>query len=267
MKRRVGRETVDPSCEIVPRVVVKKERPAPFVKKDIEHVVGKSSKYLKEVTIPYYRKKIENLNYQIKLLRERRDEIKASKKQMIFNAVRRRDNINLIRRRKAYKVTQEKIIKKANEIYTEKIKSFRLNGTNYMDGISTFPAIGQWCAKNEIELNTFSIFILMNHYEWFTLKDAVFFGFTERVARRHVKKLEELQWAYQIHNVKTIFSTTTLGKKKFEEFKSYQSKMLKVLVENLDKKESTDDNMVFKTRTRKFTPKPEPNGDQQKNKK
>jgi len=228
-------EEKDESLEIVRRPVIKPPRPAPFVKKTKVTMKGKSIKFIKEVIVPGMQRKILNLEAEVKVLKAKVRNTKESNKERIKKAVWHTRYIMGKLRRKAYGVSQKKIRKKAEELYYDKVKIIRMHVSEYMDGISAFPIIMQWCKENEFDYRIFCIFILMNHYEWFTYEDARFYGYDTPETRIQIRKLLAAGLVEKIRGKKMSFIVNVKGKELIENFTKYYRQRINTMFIEFDK--------------------------------
>lgn len=175
---------------------------------------------------------------QTKIAKKSRDVAKETKKKHIKSAVARVTKCKNWRIRDAYR----KVRRFANEKVALKLKRYTLTNNDYLASISSFPIITQWCKNSNVPFTTFSIFILLNHYEWFTSNDGVFFGYKKQFTTLHLKKLVALDLAHYKRGNITLYVASPLGKQTFVDFKKYHDEKLKELMVNFDKSVNPDTN-------------------------
>lgn len=221
--------------EIVPRTV-KKIVVVPFQKKDIGTVRGKSSKYLREVTIPTLQAKISDLKTEIKKARATRDSVKASKKAAIKKATGRVSWRLYKRKQSEYGKAYNRAFERFQQHYLNKTKKIQINRSNYIDGVTIMPIMIQWCNENNFQLLPFNLLVILNHYKWFNISDGVFFGYSKYSITSGLKTLVKLGLVEKIiaHRKLTYFPTKE-GRNKFISFKSYFKKKTTELFDRLDK--------------------------------
>lgn len=243
----------DPDIQIVP----KRER-----KKVYRPTIDRIEKGLKK-TIANLRGTISNKNTVVRQARRQRDKAKENKKahtkRAVYNRVARE---RFMAKRYIAKMWDRKW-EFANTIMKNRVKKIVLNNSKYLDGISSFPIIYSWCKEHKIDPATFGIFVLINHYEWFTSADGIFFGHSKLVTTRHLKKLVLIGLVDEISNKRKAYVSSTLGKKTFREFKKYHDNRMEELMKAFsDAFKGKEDALDFK-KYRKIV-KPEQNGNQQK---
>lgn len=245
--KRMGRppkprlEWNDPDLQIVPREKVKRvsvKRALEIEKRQntqIRKLTGKVKDEKKASA-----KKSERLaksKAKYKELQEKKKLVRQEELTNIIFAYRRRSQWAIGKARKQVKAI-------ANQMVTEKLKSVVINQSRYIDGIISFPIITAFCKENNIQFTTFSIFVLLNNYEWFMPFDGLFFGHSITTTRNHLKILVELELASEIisKNRRRTYVCTPLGRKTFEDFKKFHDKRLKDMMDDYDKSFSAEGN-------------------------
>lgn len=221
------------NLEIVKRKVVKPER-EPFKKTAIGSVKGKSSKYLTDVIIPYYQRQISNLKRDLKLEKAKKKKIALQNKGTIKNI----RNASWREKKKMYAITNQKLNERARLFYFDKIKAFRLNSCNYIDGAIAFPILKQWGLENNFNHNYLSLFIIVSCHNWFLIKDADYFGHTRSHTYRVLGLLKEsglLSTFKSGHS--NAYVLTIEGEKILRKFLRYYTLKTRKLFRELDKKE------------------------------
>lgn len=220
------------------------------------------------------KRRMDILNNKVKqylrlktIAEESRDKAKATKKRAVNNAVERMKNFKDYKIRKIRNKKYGNSVKIANMKLEQKLKRYMLYHSDTLASVSAFPIITKWCQQEKVKFDTFSIFILINHYEWFTHKDGLFFGYSEDVTRTHCLKLSKLGLAQRISQRPAVYTSSVLGKETFVDFKKYHKERIEVLMEEFSK--SVDPNTdpfqfsLFRNKKRKNANKQEDTGEQQ----
>ena len=220
--------------EIIPRRHIKPVGQA-FVKKEIGTTKGKSSKYLKDVTIPYLQLKISNLKVEVQKARNSRQRTRDTKKKAVKNA---KDQI-WRKQKKTYAVTQGKLNDRAKEWFYDKVKVTRLTNTNYMDGLTAYPVVQQYARLNNINYKKLGLFVLINHFNWFQLKDAEYFGYNYNFTSANVKRLVDDGLVEKFVGRRASYAVTLKGQKLFYNFQTFYSSRTKELFRQWDERFTT----------------------------
>lgn len=175
--------------------------------------------------------KLMDAQKALKKAQKSRDKVKATKKVVVRNAVIR----TIKRKNRAINYAYTQVRKFANEKVALKLKRYTLAHNDCLSSVSSFPIIAQWCKNSGVNFTTFSIFILLNHYEWFTAGDGVFFGYNKALTNVHLKKLVALDLAHYKRSTVTLFVASPLGKQTFVDFKKYHDERLKELMDEFEK--------------------------------
>lgn len=215
----------DPDLQIVP----KRER-----KKVYKPTIERIEKRQKE-TIQRLNDRIRYKNTEVRKARKQRDKAKANKKQHTKNAVYHRVARERFMAKRHMSKMWDRKWEFANNVMKSRVKKIVLNNSKYLDGISSFPIIYSWCKEHKIDPVTFGVFVLINHYEWFTPADGIFFGHSKIVTTRHIKKLVALELVEEMRSAKIAFVSSALGKATFRDFKKYHDQRMEELMENFEK--------------------------------
>lgn len=184
-----------------------------------------STKYVRDVTIPYLLYKIEKLNQQI--LEEKQT---TNARIREYSQARKRTKDN--RRMRTYKRDTRRAYLEADKMLFHKVKTASLYYTRYMGAISAFPIMLNWCKENKMSSDTLAILIILNHYEWFSVNDGLLYGFNEKLTRKCLSELIKLELAEDFRSKKISFVSSAKGKQLFKSFKNYFSKCTNELFEN-----------------------------------
>lgn len=237
---------------IIKREVVKPPPPPLFEKKPKERSQGKSGKYLQEVMIPYLRRKIVDKNVEIRKLKAKIEDIKEKKREHVKARIRAIMFNKRNRFIQKYTVTNKRIISRAKDVFYDKVKAQRMVSTNYIDGVSAFPIIMQWCKEKNFDYNIFTIFLLMMHFEWFTYEDAKFYGYDTPTVRLRIRKLVAAGLVERIKGVHPSFVVNIQGKQLFDEFQIYYRKKIIKLFAALDKTEQRSGNTEVRVKMKQM---------------
>lgn len=242
----------DPDIQITP----KRER-----KKVYRPTIDKLETGFKK-TIKNLKGKVANEKKEVRLARKSRDKAKETKRIHTKRAIAHRVSYERYRARKYISKMWDKKWEFANEIMMYRVRKATLNSSKYLSGISAFPIISDWCKQSKVNPTTFGIFILLNHYEWFTPADGIFFGHTKKTTTAHLKKLVALGLADIMRSNKIAYVSSVLGKDTFKDFKKYHDERMIELMDNFKKAFSESEDMFDLKKYRK-TRKPVENGDKQ----
>ena len=218
--------------EIVPRKTIKPPKPERFVRKDIGSTKGKSSKYLKEVTIPHLQTRIYNLKIELEKARAGRQRTRDSKKQALKKTKDRIWN----KQKKAYAVTQGKLNDRAKEWFYDKVKVQRLTSSTYMDGLTAYPIIQQYARAEGINYKKLGLFVLINHFNWFQLKDSAYYGYSYNFTSVIVRGLVADGLVEKFIGKSNSYCVTLKGQKKFLSFQTYYTQKTRELFKMWDSK-------------------------------
>ncbi len=240
MEPKQRKERLWENDEIVPRKVVRPPVSPGFVKQKVGYAKGKSIKYLIEVTIPHLRSQVLMLR---KKLKERRGRVLVEK-ELKVEAVKKAKalarakalNIHFASRRRMKKRTQRKIKDAASKMYYDRVKSQRMHNSNYIDGVTAYPILTQFCKEQNIHPPIFNAFIIMCHFEWFRPEDLIIFDFKPDTLRVYIKKLitaELIQTS--LNQGRKSYSVTLKGRLFFQKFQVFYSFMTHKLFQEYDK--------------------------------
>lgn len=218
--------------EIVPRKFVKPKPAKLFEKIELGTIRGKSSKYLKDVYIPTLQSRLYDITQKYKEVIATKNAIKAGKQEIIKRAKNRVWN----KKKEKYAMTEKKLNQRAQEWYFDKVKVQRLQYCTMLDGITAYPVLQAWARTHKLPYKFLSLFILINHFEWFQLKDAEVYDFSYKVTSRHVKKLVEWGWVEKFSGKRAAFVPSVKGEKLFREMMVFYNKRTKELLRKYDDK-------------------------------
>lgn len=244
----------DPDLQIIP----KRER-----KKVYRPTIDRLETGFK-TTIRKLRHKVLDEKRETAKARKSRDRAKESKKEYARKAVYKRVGWERSRARRYISKMWQRKWEFANEVVGNRVKKQVLNSSKYLGSISAFPIISKWCKDHKINPDTFGMFVLLNHYEWFTPADGIFFGHSKQVTTRHLKKLVLLGLADIMRTPKVTYVSSTLGKETFIAFKEYHNERMIELMDNF-KEAFSDSEDAFDLKKYRRTRKPISNGDKQEN--
>lgn len=222
--------------DLIEEIVPRKKRVVPdaglFEKKDIGKKQGKGSVYLKEVYIPMLQSRLYDMTQKYKEAIAKKNAVKAGKQVIIRNARNRVWN----KKKKQYAITEKKLNQRAQEWYFDKVKLQRLQFCTMLDGITAYPVLQAWSRTEKLPYKHLSLFILINHFEWFQLKDAEYYGFSYKVTSKYVKQLVEWGWVEKFVGRRAAFVASIKGQNKFREMMRFYNKKTKELLKKYDAK-------------------------------
>lgn len=243
----------DPDLQIVPKRVRKK-----VYRPTIDKIEDRQKN-----TIRKLKNKIKDGQNKVIKARIQRDKAKATKKEHTKKALIRSSRYKrYITKRYIARMWQRKY-EFANEIIEKRLKKSVVRSSNHLGAISSFPIIYSWCKDHKINHTTFGLFVLINHYEWFTPADGIFFGHTKATTAVHLKRLMAIGLVDMIRTgVKKTYLSSTLGKATFIEFKKYHDSRMKELMDTFSKTIESNGDVLEIRKYRKIT-KPETDADKQ----
>lgn len=218
--------------EIKP-IIIDRPKGTPFEKIKTGSITGKSIDYIKKVIIPVLKQR----NYRLKQrLNEAKDTIKRLRKEKA-DAIAKVKNASWSIKKKEYAISQSELNRRSKEWYYDKVKIWRLNASTLMDGVTAYPIIQQWARREKLPYAYLSLFILLNHFNSFCLKDGEAYGFTYSATRKHIEKLIEWGWVNKYPSGrKNIYSVSSKGVSKFKEIQAFYKKQTIALLMSYDRK-------------------------------
>ncbi len=244
----MGKERND-DLEIVPRKVVRPKAEALFQKIELGRTTGKSSKYLKEVMVPALRLQIQRLKRKLSEARSSRKDVKDNHNKIVTQV---KNSLWTKKNNKDYGVKERALNQMAREYYYDKMKAQRVHNSNYIDGISAYPIIQQQARIEGVTYKQFGLFIIINHYEWFQLKDTQFFGYSYGFTARQVAKLVDKGLVDKFIGHRNSYVVTLKGQKRFKELFTIYKKRTMALFKEWDKKMAARTEMSGVSMNHKF---------------
>lgn len=142
---------------------------------------------------------------------------------------------------KAKKLSQLAIQRRASNLLTGKIVRERVNSTYFLDAITSYPVITKFYKSQQMSINVLNMFIIVNHFQYFELKDADLFGIQKNTAVRSLDVLIENGLVEKFKKRTNQYVVSLVGKKKFKEFATLINKDMRILLNNY-KEKFEDDN-------------------------
>lgn len=133
-------------------------------------------------------------------------------------------------------ISNSRINHKANALLTNKILRERINESYFLDAITAYPVLTKFYKSQQLTINELNMFIVINHFKYFTNKDAVLFGFNQNTAASCLKILEGAGLIEKFEGRINTYSVSLIGKKKFTEFAREINKGMRLLLKEYNKK-------------------------------
>lgn len=196
---------------------------------------GKSSKHLKEFIIPelqakaaYYKK----LHYELKANNETKKDIRKKINQKKKQEVQ-------IARRQLFGKAQGRINVRAMEMYYDKIKTHKLDRSNYLDGVLSYPIIKEWLKYNTtLNESEFRLFMVFYCHKWMHTTDCENFGFDIKAVSRIMKSLVAKGFAEAgTFKKRRVYYSSTNASHYFRSYMIFQRKRIVYLCKMLDEKQ------------------------------
>lgn len=158
------------------------------------------------------------------------------------------NNTKEIRKVHRYKQASALLIKRrARNLLNDKILRKRINSTYFLDAITAFPVLTEFYKTQSLTINEINMFIIVNHFEYFTVKDSELFGFKKATALAVLNTLSDagLLEKFTGHSNKYLVSLS--GKRKFTNFsREINSGVRRLLNKYRDKVKDEDESLPVK---------------------
>lgn len=128
------------------------------------------------------------------------------------------------------------IIGMARRELKRKVRFSLFRRANYMDAITAYPILQLYARQNNIPYKKLTLFILINHFEWFQLKDASSLGFNYKFVSKEVRKLVDEGLMERFIGFRNSYSVTPKGKELFNNMHKFYYTRMKVLYEEWEAK-------------------------------
>lgn len=160
------------------------------------------------------------------------------------------DSYKLFKKKKvAWGKAQANVNKRAVEFVYDRMKLDRIKNSYFLDAISVFPFIQEYQKEKNYDAKLLNLFILINHFRQFQVKDSIAFGFTDKSCRTTLDKLLKRGLIEKFGTYIKYFVPSISGAKEFSELQKLCNRRLKVLFREYDKKiEGREGNTYVKYR-------------------
>jgi hypothetical protein len=133
---------------------------------------------------------------------------------------------------KAKKLSRMAIQRRASNLLSKKVVHNRINSTYFLDAITSYPVLTKFYKKQQMSINVLNMFIIVNHFQYFELKDAALFGIQLNTAVRSLDVLIENGLVEKFKKRTNQYVVSLVGKKKFKEFATVINKDRRILLNN-----------------------------------
>jgi hypothetical protein len=141
---------------------------------------------------------------------------------------------------KAKKLSQLAIQRRASNLLTDKIVRERINSTYFLDAITSYPVLTKFYRNQQMSIELLNMFIIVNHFQYFELKDSGLFGINRRSAERLLNILIDNGLVEKFKSRTNRYTVSLVGKKKFKEFATVINKDMRILLSNYKDKFEED---------------------------
>ena len=151
-------------------------------------------------------------------------------------------NLRLVDRYK--KASALLVRRRARVLLNDKILRKRINSSYFLDAITAFPVLTEFYKKQSLTINEINMFIVVNHFEYFTAKDSLLFGFKKITSTRILDKLHEAGLLEKFIGKTNQYAVSLVGKKKFTAFSKEINSGVRDLLKNYKEKTKDDDDAL-----------------------
>lgn len=137
---------------------------------------------------------------------------------------------------KAQKLSRMAVQRRASNLLTNKVVRERINSTYFLDAITSYPVLTKFYKTQQMSINVLNMFIIVNHFQYFELKDANLFGIQKNTAVRSLDVLIENGLVEKFKEKTNRYAVSLIGKKKFKEFATVINKDMRILLNNYKEK-------------------------------
>lgn len=158
------------------------------------------------------------------------------------------NNTKEIRKVHRYKQASALLIKRrARNLLNDKILRKRINSTYFLDAITAFPILTEFYKTQSLTINELNMFIIVNHFEYFTVKDSVLFGFKKATALNVLNTLCDAGLLEKFTGHSNQYTVSLTGKRKFTNFsREINSGVRRLLNKYRDKVKDEDESLPIK---------------------
>lgn len=136
-------------------------------------------------------------------------------------------------------VKKNRIKREAGKKLNEKLIASRIRTTHYLDAITAYPVLTKFYKSQGLTVNELNMFIVVNHFKNFTLKDAKILGFKRVTAIRALAVLVDAGLVEKFEGRTKAsgdsYASSLVGKKKFTAFAKTINKDFRTLLNEYSK--------------------------------
>lgn len=137
--------------------------------------------------------------------------------------------------------------RRATNLLNDKILRKRINSTYFLDAITAFPVLTEFYKTQSLTINQINMFIIVNHFEYFTVKDSALFGFKKATALSVLNILCDAGLLEKFTGHSNQYAVSLIGKRKFTNFsREINSGFRKLLNKYRDKVKDEDESLPVK---------------------
>lgn len=141
-----------------------------------------------------------------------------------------------------YKKASALLVKRrATNLLNDKILRKRINSSYFLDAITAFPVLTEFYKKQSMTINEINMFIVVNHFEYFTVKDSALFGFKKSTALAILERLTEAGLLEKFTGKTNSYAVSLTGKRKFTNFSKEINKGVRALLTKYREKIKDED--------------------------
>jgi DNA-binding transcriptional ArsR family regulator len=140
------------------------------------------------------------------------------------------------KKHQAKKISRIALKRRAAHLLKKKVVHDRINSTYFLDAITSYPVITKFYKSQQMSINVLNMFIIINHFQYFELKDAKLFGIPPTTVTRSLDVLIENGLVEKFKEKKNQYAVSLNGKKKFKEFATLINKDMRVLLNKYKEK-------------------------------
>ena len=153
-----------------------------------------------------------------------------------------RQDVKKLRLVHRYKKASALLVKRrATNLLNDKILRKRINSSYFLDAITAFPVLTEFYKKQSMTINEINMFIVVNHFEYFTVKDSALFGFKKSTALAILERLTEAGLIEKFTGKTNSYAVSLTGKRKFTNFSKEINKGVRALLTKYREKIKDED--------------------------
>lgn len=136
-------------------------------------------------------------------------------------------------------IKKNRVKREAGKKLNEKLINSRMRATHYLDAITAYPVLTKFYKSQGLTINELNMFIIVNHFKHFTVKDAKILGFKRTTAIKALSVLVEAglveRFEGRTKSIGDSYAPSLGGKKKFTEFAKTINKDFRTLLNEYSK--------------------------------